>query len=85
MSNNSAIGFQYTNINGTNNKSLIYKSTFLNSKGMCIFIGNSMNITVDSNVFTGCRKYGVAAFLNTNYIKINNNLFTGLIMRPKLK
>jgi hypothetical protein len=44
-----------------------------------------MNITVDSNVFTGCRKYGVAAYWNTNYIKINNNLFTDIIMRPKIK
>ena len=52
---------------------------------MCIYTKMSSNISIVNNVFTECRKYGVAAFDSANLVTIKSNLFTGLKMRPSIK
>lgn len=82
---NAAVNFQYTDLNATIPETQIHHSTFTTSLGMCVYSKFSKNISIIDNIFTECRKYGVAAFETVTLVKINNNLFTGIKMRPTIK
>jgi hypothetical protein len=82
---NAAVNFQYTDLNATIPMTSILHSTFQTSMGMCVYSRFSKNITIFDNIFTECHKYGVAAFETVDLVKINNNLFTGVKIRPSIK
>lgn len=82
---NAAVNFQYTDLNATIPETRILHSTFDRPMGMCIYTKFSKNITVIDNILTGCHKYGVAAFETVTMVKINNNLITGMKIRPSVK
>lgn len=52
--------------------------SFHQSRGMCIYLTNSRNVTIQNNVITRCAKYGVALFDKNNMVYVDDNLLAGI-------
>lgn len=83
--NLAAINFQYTDLNSSIPSSLIEGCSFSETRGQCIYIGNSKNISIVNNVITQCEKYGVALFDKADHVKVDDNLLAGIRMKASVK
>lgn len=57
-----AVNFQWTNVSPWNPASKLTGCSFHRTRGMCVYMSNSRNVTINNNVVTKCQKYGISIF-----------------------
>lgn len=75
-----ALNFQYTEVSKWNPASKVTGCSFHQTRGMCVYLSNSRNVTINNNVVTRCQKYGISIWENNDIVHVNNNLVAGVSM-----